>query len=275
MQYQLIAFDMDGTLLDSNKTILPSSLTAISDAVKAGKTVILSTGRCLPELREYLPQLSEVRYLNCVSGALVLDQKTNTAIYSRSLAPAVCSQILRIVKHQDVMVHLLGETTSIIQRSHCQNMAHFGMGQYQSLFERNAEQWEDLFAQYRENPFPVAKLNLYFTDPESRQCIEQQILDEHIPVTMVHAEATSLEISAKGVSKAAGLRELCSHLDIPIAETIAVGDAPNDLEILKAAGLSIAMGNSRQEILDLADVVVSDCDHDGCAEAIYQYLLRA
>lgn len=275
MQYQLIAFDMDGTLLDSNKTILPSSLTAISDAVKAGKTVILSTGRCLPELREYLPQLSEVRYLNCVSGALVLDQKTNTAIYSRSLAPAVCSQILRIVKHQDVMVHLLGETTSIIQRSHCQNMAHFGMGQYQGLFERNAEQWEDLFAQYRENPFPVAKLNLYFTDPESRQCIEQQILDEHIPVTMVHAEATSLEISAKGVSKAAGLRELCSHLNIPIAETIAVGDAPNDLEILKAAGLSIAMGNSRQEILDLADVVVSDCDHDGCAEAIYQYLLRA
>lgn len=275
MQYQLIAFDMDGTLLDSNKTILPSSLTAISDAVKAGKTVILSTGRCLPELREYLPQLSEVRYVNCVSGALVLDQKTNTAIYSRSLAPAVCSQILRIVKHQDVMVHLLGETTSIIQRSHCQNMAHFGMGQYQGLFERNAEQWEDLFAQYRENPFPVAKLNLYFTDPESRQCIEQQILDEHIPVTMVHAEATSLEISAKGVSKAAGLRELCSHLNIPIAETIAVGDAPNDLEILKAAGLSIAMGNSRQEILDLADVVVSDCDHDGCAEAIYQYLLRA
>lgn len=275
MQYQLIAFDMDGTLLDSNKTILPSSLTAISDAVKAGKTVILSTGRCLPELREYLPQLSEVRYLNCVSGALVLDQKTNTAIYSRSLAPAVCSQILRIVKHQDVMVHLLGETTSIIQRSHCQNMAHFGMGQYHGLFERNAEQWEDLFAQYHENPFPVAKLNLYFTDPESRQCIEQQILDEHIPVTMVHAEATSLEISAKGVSKAAGLRELCSHLNIPIAETIAVGDAPNDLEILKAAGLSIAMGNSRQEILDLADVVVSDCDHDGCAEAIYQYLLRA
>lgn len=136
------------------------------------------------------------------------------------------------------------------------------MGQYQGLFERNAEQWEDLFAQYRENPFPVAKLNLYFTDPESRQRVEQQILDAEIPVTMAHAEATSLEISAKGVSKAVGLRKLCEHLHIPISETIAVGDAPNDLEVLKAAGLAVAMGNSRQQILDMADVVVSDCDHD-------------
>ncbi len=84
MRYQLIAFDMDGTLLDSNKKILSSSLTAISDAVKAGKNVILSTGRCLPELREYLPQLSEVRYLNCVSGALVLDRQTNTGYYGAS-----------------------------------------------------------------------------------------------------------------------------------------------------------------------------------------------
>ena len=79
----------------------------------------------------------------------------------------------------------------------------------------------------------------------------------------------------KGVSKAVGLRKLCEHLHIPISETIAVGDAPNDLEVLKAAGLAVAMGNSRQQILDMADVVVSDCDHDGCAEAIHQYLLRA
>ena len=167
MRYQLIAFDMDGTLLDSNKKILPSSLAAIADAADAGKTVILSTGRCLPELREYLPLLTQVRYLNCISGALVVDRQTNTAIYSCSLATTTCRQILDFVEHQDIMVHLLGETTSIIQRSHCQNMAHFGMGQYQGLFERNAEQWEDLFAQYRENPFPVAKLNLYFTGPES------------------------------------------------------------------------------------------------------------
>ena len=275
MRYQLIAFDMDGTLLDSNKKILSSSLTAISDAADAGKTVILSTGRCLPELREYLPQLTQVRYLNCVSGALVLDRQTNTAIYNCSLDTTICRQILDFVEHQDIMVHLLGETTSIIQRSHCQNMAHFGMGQYQGLFERNAEQWDDLFAQYRAEPFSVAKLNLYFTDPASRQRVEQQILDAKIPVTMAHAEATSLEISAKGVSKAVGLHKLCEHLHIPISETIAVGDAPNDLEVLKAAGLAVAMGNSRQQILDMADVVVSDCDHDGCAEAIYQYLLHA
>lgn len=101
-----------------------SSLQSRSDCRRAdaGKTVILSTGRCLPELREYLPLLTQVRYLNCVSGALVVDRQTNTAIYSCSLATTTCRQILDFVEHQDIMVHLLGETTSIIQRSHCQNM---------------------------------------------------------------------------------------------------------------------------------------------------------
>lgn len=273
MQYQLIAFDMDGTLLDSDKHIQPSSLTAISKATAAGKTVILSTGRCLPELSEYLSQLPDVRYLNCISGALVFDRKEQKVIYSCELPSEICCQILNLVEHQDVMIHLLCVQDSLIQRSQLENMAHFGMGQYQGLFERNAKQWEDLIGQYRTDPFSVAKLNLYFTNTETRARIEQQIKAAGIPVTMVHAEATSLEISANGVSKAVGLQKLCEHLGIPIEKTIAVGDAPNDLEILKTAGLSVAMGNSRKQILELADVIVADCDHNGCAQAIYNYLL--
>lgn len=273
MQYQLIAFDMDGTLLDSDKHIQASSLTAIGEASNAGKTVILSTGRCLPELSEYLPQLKDVRYLNCISGALVLDTKEQKTIYSCELSPEVCCQIFDLIRDMDIMIHLLCVSKSLVQRSHIENMAHFGMGQYQGLFERNAEIWEDLIGQYRSAPFPVAKLNLYFTDSETRLSVEQQIQKSGIPVTMVHAEATSLEISVAGVSKAVGLQKLCEHLDIPIAQTIAVGDAPNDIAVLQAAGLSVAMGNATEEVRRLANVQVSDCDHGGCAQAIYQYLL--
>ena len=66
---------------------------------------------------------------------------------------------------------------------------------------------------------------------------------------------------------------MCEFLDIPMEQTIAVGDADNDIDILTAAGLSIAMGNANETVKSICDVVVGDCDHDGCAEAIRRYLL--
>ena len=59
--YQLIAFDMDGTLLNSRKQILPKSRNAVAKAAQAGAVVILNTGRCLAELGEYLRALPEIR----------------------------------------------------------------------------------------------------------------------------------------------------------------------------------------------------------------------
>ena len=74
-QYQLIAFDMDGTLLNSNKQISPETLNAIKRATDAGKTVILCTGRNLAELNAFTEIIPGLRYLDCVSGACVYDLK--------------------------------------------------------------------------------------------------------------------------------------------------------------------------------------------------------
>ena len=66
---------------------------------------------------------------------------------------------------------------------------------------------------------------------------------------------------------------MCELLGVPIEEAIGVGDAFNDVPMLKMAGLGVAMGNSNEEALRAADVVVSDNDHDGIAEIIDKYLL--
>ena len=69
----LLALDMDGTLLNSEKKISNKTVEAINKAIEAGKTVILNTGRCPAELKEYRDVLPRLRYVNCVSGALVYD----------------------------------------------------------------------------------------------------------------------------------------------------------------------------------------------------------
>lgn len=270
--YQLIAFDMDGTLLDSAKQISMDSRKAIARASRAGKIVVLNTGRCLAELEEYLGLIPEVRYLNCASGALVIDHQERKTLYSRLLDTELVEKLLELAALEQAMPHILLEK-SVVQRSHWEQMEQFGMAVYQPMFERVAEKWEDIAGRYKNRPFPAAKVNLYHTSPESRFRTEQRIREAGLEVTMARAETTSLEVSALGTDKGVGLEQLCGCLNLPVSQAIVVGDADNDLEAMKKAGLAIAMGNAKQSVKAIADVVVADCDSGGCMEAIEKYLL--
>ena len=84
MEYKLIVFDMDGTLLNSNKQISKKTQEAIARAVAHNKIMILNTGRNPAELEEFYDILPGVRYLNCISGALVYDLKEKKALYQKS-----------------------------------------------------------------------------------------------------------------------------------------------------------------------------------------------
>lgn len=270
--YQLIAFDMDGTLLNSQKEITSKSLSAIAKAVQAGKTVILCTGRGPSELDEYIRIIPNLRYLNCASGALVYDLIEKRTIYSNPLKPTLVKQLLGIAAQEGAMPHLLSGK-SIVQQSHWECMEQFGMAIYKPMFGRVAEKWSDLSQSYCHDPFPVEKLNLYHTSAESRNRTVQHIQAAGLEVSMTHAEISSLELSAKGVDKGTGLEKLCGHLGLPISQTIAVGDADNDIAAFKKAGLAIAMGNAIPRVKQIADAIVADCDHEGCAQAIETYLL--
>lgn len=81
-KYKLIAFDMDGTLLNSEKRISERTLEAVNRAFDAGKEVILSTGRCVAELREYFKRIPRLRYVVCSSGAILYDVKEEKILYS-------------------------------------------------------------------------------------------------------------------------------------------------------------------------------------------------
>lgn len=271
-KYKLAAFDMDGTLLNSGKQISDTTKEMIRRAAKEGKIIALSTGRGLAELYEYLDQVPEVRYLDCTSGAMVYDCHEKKVIVRRAIAVPHMKKILEIARREDVMIHFLS-TRSIVQKSKLEEMEDYYMGVYKPMFETVADQCEDIYQFYMDHPVPMEKCNIYHHTTEERAITEERIKAADLPVVMVHSEVTSLEITAEGVNKGAGLLALCRHLDISPEETIAVGDADNDREVLQAAGLAVAMGNASEHIRAMADVVVADCDHDGCAEVIEKYLL--
>lgn len=170
------------------------------------------------------------------------------------------------------MVHLLSKD-SIVQKDKIDKMYDYHMGVYQEMYIRVTTKWENLCLEYNENPFPVEKLNICHMSSEARERTRKRILDSDLDLQLVDAEMTALEISAKGIDKGIGLEKLCEYRQITLDETIVVGDADNDIGAMKKAGLAVAMDNANENIKKLADVIVSDNDHDGCVEAIEKYLL--
>ena len=271
-QYQLIALDMDGTLLNSKKEISPGCREAIEKALAEGKEVVLSTGRCRPELTEFRKLIPGLRYVNCTSGAMVYDFREQRVIYSNTIDIPVVKEIFRLARKEEAMLHILDEK-SIEQTNQLAHIDRYGMGVYKELHARVVEPHDDLYGFYMANPFPVEKINLYHQSMESMTRTKERIQALALPVEMIDAESSSLELTATGVDKGVGLTKLCEALGIPVSASIAVGDADNDLSVLRAAGLAVAMGNALDSVKAISDVTVADCDHDGCAEAIYKYLL--
>ncbi len=271
-KYKLVAFDMDGTLLNSRKNISDKTLRAVQEAIDSGVIVIFNTGRCLAELNEYFDVIKGIRYVNCVSGALVIGRNTDSEIYSCGLDTDTIEKILRISMQEDLMVHFLSKK-SIVQKDKIENMAHYHMEVYQEMYERVTTKWDNIYEQYFKNPFSVEKLNLYHTSAEARERTRQRIVDAGLNVELVNAETTALEISSKGIDKGIGLEKLCGYLNISLEEIIVAGDADNDIGALKKAGLAVAMGNANNQVKAVSDVIVSDNDHDGCAEIIKKYIL--
>ena len=94
MAYELIAFDMDGTLLDSHKEVLRSSVDAISEAVAAGKRVAIASGRCPRMVSMYRESIPGVRYAICCAGAIVFDLAANRVLSEVDIAPEVVARAI-------------------------------------------------------------------------------------------------------------------------------------------------------------------------------------
>lgn len=270
-QYKLIALDMDGTLLNSKKEISKKNLEMIERAFAEGKQVALSTGRCIAELEQYLDIIPGLRYIVCVSGAMVYDLKEKRSISSNAITEQNIRKIMDIVRDKDIMIHFMSDK-SIVQNCDFEKIEYYQMGVYRPLFEEAADKIDNIYDYYEQNRVEIDKLNLYHHTAEEREQTREKL--KGLDLVLKNSEEAGLEISAKNVTKGTGLMSLCEHLGISIDETIAVGDADNDIDVLKTAGLSVAMGNADDEIKEICDVVVGDCDHDGCAEAIEKYLLN-
>ena len=282
-KYELIALDMDGTLLDSGQRITLRAKAAVGEILAHGKQVVFATGRCRPQLEEYLECFPQMRYLICENGACVCDLKTGEDLFRRALPQQQVLHVMEAVEKEDVLAAFFIGNRSFMDRRTFLRMEEFGLESYRAVFAKSAVWVEDLFSFYRDRPLEVEKIALFFPSGNlnardglhrrAQACARVQERIHSLPVTMAVSASGNMEITGEGVNKGTGLKLLCGHLGLPLSQTAAVGDGENDRELLQLAGLAVAMENASASIRAAAAVTVPDCDHDGAAVAMERYML--
>ena len=261
---RLIAVDMDGTLLRSDKSLHPETAGDIEAAVKTGVSVVYCSGRAVIEIKPYLKELPFVRYGICCSGSVVYDFKEDRVLFSRDIKSEYAAAICEVAKKYDAMTHFLA-VHSTAQASQVTHMDDYNMGVYQPLFMEVAKKVPNMTEEARKL-LSVPKVNIYCRTNEDRNKAYEDLKD--YPLCFATVGDTVLEMTAPGVSKAFGLSALATRLGISMEETAGIGDSDNDREMLSAVALPVAMGNAEEEILKMCRMVTDDNDHNGVGKAI-------
>ena len=271
VEYRLIALDMDGTVLTSEKVISPRTAAAMHKALDSGKEVMFATGRCPAEMREHFAAFPKMTYAMCLSGALVQNIRTGETLADITISLDLAEQVLKLAEGLDAMVSVYAGDDVFVEKRRRGNMAYFGCQCFAALYEGCAIWVDDIHEALEQRGNQVHKINFYcHTEADWKRAGE---LLSDLPLSFASGIPNNFEISPQGVNKGRGLEMLCEAVGIPIEQAIAVGDEGNDLAMIRAAGLGVAMGNAIPPVKDAADAHTADCDHDGVALAIETYLL--
>lgn len=271
MNYRLIALDMDGTVLNSNKVISPRTEEAIHKALAAGKEVLFATGRCPSEMTEYLQLFPDMQYAMCLSGALIFDVKTGQPLTASTISRELAEQVLDKAEQLDAMANIYAGPDVFVEKRRHGNLDYFNCQCFAQLYDNCAVWVDDIRSVLNDRGDQIYKINLYCHDEANWKKAAELLND--LPLDYASGIPNNFEISPLGVNKGMGLEKLSEATGIPLSQMIAVGDEGNDLAMIQAAGLGVAMGNATDAIVEAADAMTADCDHDGVASVIEMCLL--
>lgn len=269
--YALAALDMDGTLLNTNHETTAYTREVLARAGAAGKITALATGRCLSELTDHLRTFSAVRYVINENGACVYDTATRQCVSRVSIDDADIEFIIGLCGKHDMIFQFSMNDQAYMRWPEHEDLTPYHIEDFRSVFDAGSRYETGMFELYRSTHARVDKVNLYFRTAEER--VRMRKILESRGLKVADSIGLGLEMSAHGVTKATGLVHLCRYLNLPLEDTMAIGDASNDVEILQTVGLGVAMGNAIPEVMAIAGAVTEDCDHDGAAKAIERYML--
>ena len=262
---RLVALDLDGTLIGDDLVLRPRVRSAIAAAQARGVAVTIVTGRMFAAARPFAAALDVTGPMVCYQGAAIFDASSGTVLRQTPVKPDVARDTLQWAHDQGVHAQCYADDTLYVE-----HINEFSK-RYTALARVEPVVVPSLRSAFAERP--TIKIVLV-DDPErsERHLVALRgLLGERAYLTRSHVDF--VEVVDPAVNKGEALAFVAERHGVSLDETLAVGDAWNDVPLLDAAAVGIAMGSAPSELRAHADHVVADVAHDGVAEALERYVL--
>ena len=270
---RLIAFDLDGTLLDNKKAFSPGALEALRAAGEAGIMLVPATGRIPAGLPEALRGLPGLRWGILINGALLYDFERELVVGREELSVKTSLRVIDALEEQGVLYDCYQNNWGYIDRAFYERAADYvddpGI---LDLLVRLRTPVDSLRAFLVQKGEPVQKLQIHTKDAALRERLLRTLPERFPELSISSSVPTNIEINSGEANKGAALLRLCRLLDIAPEETVAFGDGTNDLALLRAAGLGVAMANAAPELRAVADRITVSNEEGGVARVIWEIL---
>ena len=258
---KLVFVDMDGTFLLPDKTISDENLRILDRAYELGVQFVPCTGRNISGLPKQLIGHPCVKYAVCCNGALVCDAKSGEVIHEADLDDALVRELWSNLRNLPVSFDLFADSTVYTTDDCWHFVEEIPVSEPTRLAIKQMRTSSSLSVdELLKECGPVCRVNVFYLDEENKHKV-WDIVDANPNLTRASSLPCNIEITRCDANKGTGLKWLCKRLGVDPQETIAFGDASNDVSMLLAAGDGVAMGNALPEALAAADhVTVSNSD---------------
>lgn len=270
MSYKLISLDLDGTLLGNDRKVSAANRGALDTAAAAGVIVMINTGRVLPEAENCVAGIGSVRLVAACNGAVVKDLASGKIVHQRLLAAADCATAVRVIESEKLFYSIYGVDRVFFARRTLKRFPIFASFVEGMSCPRIVS--DDLASDLDAGRVEACKV--FALDLRLGKIAKlRRRLEGLAGLELSSSDANNVEITAAGVDKGGALASVCGLYGIPREMSVAMGDGENDLSMLAAAGLSIAMANAPAEVRLAATAIAPSNAEDGVADAVRRYLL--
>lgn len=271
---KMIGLDLDGTLLNGRKEVTDHTRKILEQAIAQGIIVLVATGRPLTGILGQVRAIQGMQYALTTNGARIYDLLQDRTILEHPLSGEKAKKVLKIAGKYDTLQEAYFDREVYAQEDQLKRISHY---------HKNPHMWEyvratrtavpSMIEWYEECGRDADKLQLMFADMQELAHARKEL--EEIPgLVLTGSLGNNIEVNAEGIDKGIGILELGRRLGISREEIMACGDGDNDLEMLKAVGVGVAMGNADAVVKAAADYVTDTNEEEGVAKAVEKFALR-